>query len=126
MTCRRDIELSGYGSWTVQDEKAMCGAEADDCYIFGTERRDRPHLSIEVEWTEANLDKLQIYEKLGVDEVWIWRNGVIEVYALTGTEYVREQRSRILPALDLALLVSMFDRDTLTQAMRDFRALSLT
>jgi hypothetical protein len=38
----RDIELSGFGSWTVQDKKVMCGAEADDCYIFGRQPRDSP------------------------------------------------------------------------------------
>jgi hypothetical protein len=35
---------------------------------------------------------------------------------------VPAERSRLLPGLDLELLASMLDRDTLTQAVRDFRA----
>lgn len=31
------------------------------------------------------------------------------------------QRSRLLPDLDLELLASMLDRETLTKAVRDFR-----
>lgn len=117
----RGMELTPFGSWTLKRKAKKRGAEADECYIFGTEPRDRPHLAIEVEWTRGGLDKLQIYEKLGVDEVWIWRKGVIETYVLAGEEFEQVQRSRVLPDLDLELLTSMLGRDTLTQAVLDFR-----
>ena len=117
----RGIEMTPFGSWTLKEKKKKRGAEADECYIFGTEPRDRPHLAIEVEWTRGGVDKLEIYRKLGVDEVWYWRKGVIEIYVLAGEKFERSPRSRILPGLDLGLLASMLDRDTLTQAVRDFR-----
>jgi Uma2 family endonuclease len=117
----RGIELSPYGSWTLKKKKDKRGAEADECYIFGTERRNRPQLAIEVEWTQRGIDKLEIYRKLGVDEVWYWRKGVIEIYILEGKTFTRVQRSRLLPDLDVELIASMLDRDTLTQAVRDFR-----
>jgi Uma2 family endonuclease len=117
----RDIEITPVGSWTLKEKPKQRGAEADECYIFGTEYRDRPQLAIEVEWTQRGIDPLEIYEKLGVHEVWIWRKGVIEVYVLVTGQFERATRSRVLPDLDLALLTSMLDRDTLTQAVRDFR-----
>ena len=117
----RGIDVAPFGSWTLKKKKFKRGAEADECYVFGRERRDRPHLAIEVEWTQGILDKLQIYEKLGVDEVWIWRKGVIEVHVFSGSKFVRAPRSRVLPDLDLTLLASMLDRDTLNDAVRDFR-----
>jgi Uma2 family endonuclease len=117
----RDMEVTPYGSWTLQGEKKDRAAEADECYIFGTAPRDRPQLAIEVEWSRGNIDKLRLYEKLGVDEVWIWRKGVIQVYVLAGEGFAKAQRSKLLPDLDLELLASMLDRDTLTQAVRDFR-----
>ena len=117
----RGIEMTPFGSWTLKEKPKKRGAEADECYIFGTERRERPHLAIEVEWTRGGLDKLEIYEKLGVDEVWIWRKGVIEVYVLTAGKFKLSQHSRQLPDFDLSLLASMLDRDTLTQAVRDYR-----
>ncbi|MEO8380645.1 MAG: hypothetical protein ABI779_13350, partial [Acidobacteriota bacterium] len=50
------------------------------------------------------------------------RKGIIEVFALRGGKLVPAGRSLLLPDLDLELLASMLDRDTLTQAVRDFRA----
>ncbi len=117
----RGMEITPVGSWTLKEEKEKRGAEADECYIFGTEPRDRPQLAIEVEWSRGGIDKLEVYEKLGVEEVWIWRKGVIQVYVFEGKQFERSPRSRLLPTLDLGLLTSMLDRDTLTQAVRDFR-----
>lgn len=117
----RDIEMTPFGSWTLKNKRKKRGAEADECYIFGRERRERPQLAIEVEWTRRSIDKLQIYEKLGVGEVWIWRKGTIEVYVLVAGQFERAPRSHVLPDLDLVLLTSMLDRETLTQAVRDFR-----
>ena len=117
----RGIEVTPYGSWTLKGAAKDRAAEADECYIFGTAPRERPQLAIEVEWTRGRIDKLRIYEKLGVDEVWTWRKGVIQVYVLVGERFAKAQRSRLLPDLDLGLLASMLDRDTLTQAVRDFR-----
>ena len=117
----RGIDVSPFGSWTLKQKKQKRGAEADECYIFGRERRNRPQLAIEVEWTRGGIDRLEIYRKLGVDEVWYWRKGVIEIYVLTDRSFVRADRSRVLPDLDVELLTSMLDRDTLTQAVRDFR-----
>jgi Uma2 family endonuclease len=117
----RGIEVTPFGSWTLNEQKQDRGAEADECYIFGTAPRERPQLAIEVEWTRGSIDKLRIYEKLGVDEVWTWRKGVIQVYVLAGEKFARAERSRLLPDLDLGILTSMLDRDTLTQAVRDFR-----
>src|SRR5689334_24291665 len=109
----RGIELTPFGSWTLKEKKESRGAEADECYIFGRERRDRPQLAIEVEWTHGGLDKLAIYERLGVEEVWFWRKGVIEVYVFANDTFTRARGSRLLPELDLELLASMLDRDTL-------------
>ena len=117
----RGIEVRPFGSWTLTREENERAAEADECYTFGTEPRESPQLAIEVEWTRGGIDKLEIYRKLGVDEVWYWRKGVIEIYVLTEGTFSRTQRSGLLPNLDVQLLASMLDRDTLTQAVRDFR-----
>jgi Uma2 family endonuclease len=113
--------VAAFGSWTLKGKKKDGAAEADECYIFGKTPRDRPQLAIEVEWTRGGIDKLQVYQKLNVEEVWIWRRGVIEVYILAGEEFERSPRSHVLPELDLVLLASMLDRDTLTDAVSDFR-----
>jgi Uma2 family endonuclease len=117
----RGIEIMPYGSWTLKEQREERGAEPDECYVFGTEQRERPQLAIEVEWTRGGLDKLEVYRKLGVAEVWRWRKGVISVHVLRGDVYEQVPRSGVLPDLDLNLLASFLDRPTLTQAVRDFR-----
>jgi len=109
------------GSWTLKRKKHQRAVEADECYIFGTEPRNSPHLAIEVEWTQRGIDKLEIYRKLGVDEVWYWRKGVITIYVFAEGAFTEVSRSRLLPDLDVELLASMLDRDTLNQAVSDFR-----
>jgi Uma2 family endonuclease len=118
----RGMDVTPVGSWTIKKKAKRRGAEPDECYIFGTEKRNRPHLAIEVEWTHGGIDKLAIYEQLGVEEVWYWRKGVIDIYVLSSGKLVPAERSHVLPDLDLELLASMLDRDTLTKAVRDFRA----
>lgn len=117
----REIVLTPFGSWTVKNKRYKRGSEADECYIFGREKRDSPHLAIEVEWTQRYIDKLEIYRKLGVEEVWYWRKGIIEIYVLAKRTFTQAQRSRLLPELDIELLTSMLDRDSLTEAVLDFR-----
>jgi Uma2 family endonuclease len=117
----RDILIRPAGSWTLKQRRDKRGAEPDECYVFGKERRERPQLAVEVEWTQGGIDKLEIYRKLGVEEVWYWRKGVIEIYVLAQETFTRARRSRILPDLDVELLASMLDRDSLNEAVRDFR-----
>jgi Uma2 family endonuclease len=115
------IDFETLGSWTVKEEKQERGAEPDECYIFGGEDRSRPHLAIEVEWTPGRLDKLEVYRKLDVPEVWCWRRGAISVFVLRGDHYELVDRSGFLPRIDLGELASFLDHPTTSQAMRAYR-----
>jgi Uma2 family endonuclease len=117
----RDIPFSTYGSWTLKERPERRGAEPDECYIFGTAEADRPHLVIEVYWTHGRIDKLDIYRKLGVAEVWYWRQGRIQPYCLRGERYQAVTGSEVLPGLDLALLTGFIERPTTSEAMQGFR-----
>jgi len=68
-----DIPFNTYGSWTLAAQDRSRDAEPDECWIFGQAHADRPHLAIDVVWTSERIDKLDIYRKLGVPEVWYWR-----------------------------------------------------
>jgi Uma2 family endonuclease len=118
----RDVLLSPYGSWTLKQSTENAGVEPDECYIVGPDQdKARPDLAIEVIWTSGSIDKLEIYRRLGIREVWFWEDGVLSVHVLDGDSYRRSERSSILPGLDLALLCSYLDRRTAIEAMRDFR-----
>jgi Uma2 family endonuclease len=120
----RGIEFTPYGSWTLTNEQAKRGAEADECYVFGPapKRKPRPDLAIEVIWTSGGIDKLDVYRKLRVREIWFWKDGRILVHVLRGTRYETAAGSEALVSIDLEQLVSFLDRPTASQAIRDYRA----
>jgi Uma2 family endonuclease len=121
-----DIPFSTYGSWTLQSPDRSRGAEPDECYVFGDPslskgEAERPNLAIEVVWTSGRIDKLDIYRKLGVTEVWYWRKGRIQPYCLRGERYVAVEASEVLQGLDLKLLTSFLERATTFDAIRGYR-----
>ena len=122
----RDIPFSTYGSWTLKDEEKARGAEPDECYIFGPAAADkdenqRPHLAIEVVWNSGRIDKLDIYRKLGVAEVWYWRKGTLQPYCLRGERYEPVEASEVLPGLDLEQLAGFIGAKTTFDAIKGYR-----
>ena len=120
----RGVEFTPYGSWTLKNKRQKRGAEADECYVFGPypKRKHRPDVAIDVTWTSGGIDKLDVYRKLGVREVWYFEEGRIQVHLLRGTRYEPVARSAALPGIDLGELVGFLDRPTASQAIRDYRA----
>jgi len=117
----RDIPFRTLGSWTLAARDRSRGAEPDECWIFGTAAAQRPHLVIEVVWTSGRIDKLDIYRKLGVAEVWYWRRGRLQPYCLRGDRYVPVAASEALPGLDMDLLARFLDEPTTYDAIRAYR-----
>jgi len=119
----RGLELNGFGSWTLKNQPHERGAEPDECYVVGEQKKDVPDLAIEVIWTSGGLDKLNIYRGLGVREVWVWeRERGIGVHVLRGDSYEEVARSEVLPELDLELLAQYILEPSQSKAVRAFRA----
>lgn len=118
----RGVEFRTVGSWTLQDKKARAGAEPDECYVFGERPPGTwPDLAIEVVWTRGGLDKLEIYRKLGVREVWFWKKNRITVHHLRDGQYAEASESAVLPGIDVAELATFLDRPTTSAAIREYR-----
>jgi len=119
----KGVDFSAFGSWTLEDKASERGVEPDECYVFGSEPNAlRPHLAIEVLWTAGGIRKLDIYQKLAVREVWLWRKGRMTVHALSGEQYFETPTSSVLPGIDLLELCGYLDRSTTGQASREYRA----
>jgi len=116
----RDIALTGLGSTTFREKAKDRGAEPDECYCVGPEK-ELPDIAFEVVVSSGGINKLRIYEGLGVPEVWFWRAGVFHVYRLGPDGYRRRDRSEVLADLDFARLASLADLPDQAQAIRDFR-----
>jgi Uma2 family endonuclease len=118
-----EIELNGFGSWTLKSLPEEVSAEPDECYVLDAPRKDLPDLALEVAWTRGGLKKLDIYRALGVVEVWmIDKRHEVVVFALRGDGYQRIARSELLPALDLVWLASFLGAPSQSQAVRRLRA----
>jgi Uma2 family endonuclease len=119
----RQILLTPYRSWLLDDESEEAGAEPDECYIFGAAPRTktRPDLVIEVVWTSGGLNKLEIYKRLEISEVWFWKRDSISVHVLGSSGYTSQSRSARLPDLDLELLCKHASVEPLNEALRLFR-----
>jgi Uma2 family endonuclease len=123
------VQLQGYGSWTLKDEREERGAEADECYTVGRvalDDEDRPDVAIEVVWTSGGIDKLEVYRKLGVREVWFYERGTLKFFALRGakgsTAYVEIAASELVPQLPCALLLGCMREPNQTAALRALRS----
>jgi Uma2 family endonuclease len=120
------IDLEGMGSWTLKSGPEERGAEPDECYTIGRVAEgddDRPDIAIEVVWTSGGLDKLEVYRKLGVPEVWIYERPSLRLFGLRGDVYEQLPRSELLPSADPALFVRCMDEPTQVEAVRTLRSL---
>lgn len=117
------VAFTGAGSWTLRNKLKKAGLEPDDCFIFGnTPRRKRkPDLAIEVTWTSGGIEKLEIYRRLGVGEVWFWEKNQIAVYVLGNARYVKSTTSACLPDADLTLLARLAVVEPTSAAILELR-----
>jgi Uma2 family endonuclease len=122
-----DVDLNGFGSWTLKREVKEAGAEPDECYILGpADEREVPDLVIEVEWSRTTgLPKQEIYRRVGVRELWTLKsNGELALRVLEKDRYVERdiaEGSRVLAKLDLPWLLGFLDGPSQSAAVRALR-----
>ncbi|MBI2395864.1 MAG: Uma2 family endonuclease [Deltaproteobacteria bacterium] len=116
-----DLPLHGYGSMTLREEMKARGLEPDECYSLGRPLVDFPDLAIEVIVTHGGLDKLRIYQGLGVREVWRYADAAFTVFRLRGGRYERASASKLVPGMDFEALARFVVREDQPAAIREFR-----
>lgn len=117
------LSLNGFGSETFRKKAEEAGVEPDECYCVGPAKK-YPDFAIEVVNTRGDVDKLEIYRRLKVAEVWFWQKGRFWIYRLTGRRYTLHERSEVMPGIDLAELtkiVTATDESHQTEAVRAYR-----
>jgi Uma2 family endonuclease len=115
-----DINLTGVGSWTLKNAPREAGAEPDECYLVNDDDGEVPHLVIEVEWSRATkLAKHEIYRRLGVRELWTLKaDRKLVICVLEKERFVERKRSKVLPKLDVAWLLSFAEIEPQSRAVR--------
>jgi Uma2 family endonuclease len=126
------IRFIPMGSSTFRNKAKKAGAEPDECYCID-EEKNVPDLAIEVVLTSGSVTKLEIYQRLGVTEVWFWERNEFKLYHLRDSSqkekatvypntygYEQITTSEILPQLDISLLERCISISDSLQAIDEF------
>ncbi len=115
-----NTEYFPLGSTTLRSEAQQAGGEPDESYCLGTEK-PMPDLVVEVTLTSGGIDKLAIYQRLGVAEVWFWQDDQLTVYCLREEKYEQSDRSQLLAQLNLEVLTTYINHPQPLAAVKEFR-----
>ncbi|MBI2924956.1 MAG: Uma2 family endonuclease [Verrucomicrobia bacterium] len=116
------IEAFPHGQATLKVLEEA-GAEPDKSWCFEQEK-EFPDLVLEVALSSGGIPKLDIYQRFGVPEVWLWRKDALEIWTLRSDKsgYAGPSRqSRLLRGLDVSLLERCLARPTWRGARSAFR-----
>src|SRR5262249_32798801 len=117
-----NLKFVSRGSITLKLEQEEAGKEPDDCFyignlegIIGKKRLDLeqdapPDLVIEVDITNPTLNKLPIYARLGVPELWRYEDKQVEFYRLEENYYVLIPASDLFPFLTPEAVAEALER----------------
>jgi Uma2 family endonuclease len=129
-----EVDWVCLGSTTFRSEAAGVGVEPDDCFylsnldrVVGLSRLDcvvdpSPDLAIEVDITSPT--ELGVYAALGVQEVWRYRQGAVEMWVLEDGTYRSAIESRVLPGLEASVVsgcVARLRSEPMSQIRREFQ-----
>jgi len=117
------------GSTTFRRQETRGGTEADESYCIGTDKA-LPDLAIEVVITSGGINRLAVYSRLQVSEVWFWHNDRFSLYHLreeTPSMFIQTYgyeeiaHSVLLPYLDIELLAAYVRHPDPLTAAKEFR-----
>jgi Uma2 family endonuclease len=115
-----DTEYFPLGSMTLRRQQRRGGTEPDESYCIGTEK-EVPDLAVEVVFTSGGVDKLAVYKRLRVTEVWFWEKARFSLYRLREDNYEPISKSELLPNLDIGLLAEYVQHPNQLLAVKKFR-----
>jgi Uma2 family endonuclease len=124
MALELDMPIRGGGSTPFKRSSVERGLEPDECYWIQSEAAVRgkmeldflldhpPDLAFEVDISRSSLDRLEIYARLGIPEVWTFDGQSLQIRLLQpGGTYVEADASLCLPLLPVHELVPYLQFD---------------
>lgn len=118
----RDIPLYGYREMTMRSEEKECGLEPDEWYRRGSDGRP-PHVALEVIVSNPLLDKLEVYRRLGIREIWVYvaAKHAFDFLALRNDQYEKIATSELIPELDFSRILHYLQHPDQHDALKAFR-----
>lgn len=132
-----NVPRKSFGDMTCDREDLQRGLEPDESFYLTNEPlvrgKDRidfsvdppPDLAVEIEISRSSRNRMDIYAKLGVPEVWRYDSRTLRVYGLTAEgEYVQADASRYFPIVaigELAVFLGRRGESDENSLIRSFR-----
>lgn len=133
-----DLNIKSIGSTTCKRKNLKQGVEPDSGFYIANEPLMRakqtldltkdppPDLVIEIDYTSSSIDRLSIYQALGVNEVWRYDEPIMSIYQLQGNQYILCTDSPTFRNLPLTTEIPRFLAASLNigeiRMIREFRA----
>lgn len=136
LTEELNIPIASAGSTTFKRKELKQGLEPDECFYIGNEFQVRgqlsldltedppPDLAIEVDISHSSIDRMEIYARLGVPEIWRWENEQLQFWHLQAGKYCSVEHSPTFPRLSTTTLmefIALLSRIDETSIIRRFR-----
>lgn len=133
-----DLDYETLGSTTWKRQDLLAGVEPDNCFYFQNEQVIRgkldfdlttdppPDLVLEIDLTSKSLDRLPIYLRLGVPEIWRYDKGQIKIYQLQNQAYVETSTSLAFPLFPVQEIIPFIQqhraagKKSMRRAFRDW------
>lgn len=96
----KKIRFYTTGSVTLGKKEITGRKEPDESYNIHS-KKEIPDLVIEVIITSGDINILEIYRRIGIQEVWFYQDGLLTVYVLKDGKYSKVNQSQLLPELNL-------------------------
>lgn len=76
--------------------------------------------NIEVIITSGDINILEIYRRIGIPEVWFYKNSILTIYSIQNEEYLKVDHSLLLPELNLENFIKNVNYPDQYDALTDF------
>jgi Uma2 family endonuclease len=117
-----DLNYESLGSTTWKRQDILGSVEPDNCFYFQNEPLIRgkldldlgqeppPDLALEIDITSKSLDRMAIYARLGVPEVWRYENGILKIYQLQAQQYLEANTSLAFPMFPVQEIIPFINQ----------------
>jgi Uma2 family endonuclease len=116
-----DLEIKTMGSTTLTFPGLQKSAEPDSCYYIQNQSKvagkevnltcdPPPDLVVEIDITNTDIDKLQLYASMGVPEFWRYNGRIWQIYQRQGSQYTEVEHSPTFPWVEKAQLYQFLEQ----------------
>lgn len=133
MAFELNLDVHNIGSTTLRRKNIKRGFEPDLSFYFGdnaaqTRGKNQidlntdpaPDLVVEIDITSPSIDKLKIFAKVGISEVWIFEGNELKFLQLKKNKYIESGKSLFLADVSSAVITD-FIKESRTMTRPEWR-----